>query len=55
MYVELRGGTCMALVFQLAFTGKIARRCQVLTKAQLFQMRWSLRPLLIIIVLFLWR
>ncbi len=29
----------MMLVFQLAFTGKLARRCQVFTKAELFKLR----------------
>ena len=39
MLIELRGGLCTALAFQLMFTGKIARRTQVLTKAQLFLLR----------------
>jgi len=41
MYIEIRGGVCLALIFQLAFTGKLARRTEVLTKAELFNRRFG--------------
>jgi hypothetical protein len=34
MYIEIRGGLCLMLAFQLAFTGKLSRRCPVKTKGE---------------------
>ncbi|KDO32119.1 hypothetical protein SPRG_03337 [Saprolegnia parasitica CBS 223.65] len=34
MYIEVRGGLCLFLAFQLAFTGKLVRRCPVRTKGE---------------------
>ena len=34
MYIELRGGLCTFLAFQLAYTGKLSRRCPVKTRGE---------------------
>lgn len=34
MYIELRGGLCLFLAFQLAFTGKLSRRCPIKTRGE---------------------
>ncbi|OQR81347.1 sodium:solute symporter [Thraustotheca clavata] len=34
IFVEVRGGLCLFLGFQLAFTGKLVRRCPVRTKGE---------------------
>ncbi|OQR89135.1 sodium:solute symporter [Achlya hypogyna] len=34
LLIEIRGGLCLFLAFQLAFTGKLVRRCPVRTKGE---------------------
>jgi hypothetical protein len=34
MYIELRGGLCLFLAFQMAFTGKLSRRCPIKTRGE---------------------
>lgn len=34
MYIEIRGGLCLFLAFQLAYTGKLSRRCPVKTRGE---------------------
>jgi hypothetical protein len=36
MYIEIRGGLCLFLAFQLAYTGKLSRRCPVKTRGEWF-------------------
>ncbi|CAK4724693.1 hypothetical protein LEN26_018361 [Aphanomyces euteiches] len=41
MFIEVRGGLCLFLAFQLAFTGKLARRCPVRTKGEWIKFRFG--------------
>lgn len=34
MFIELRGGLCLFLAFQMAFTGKLSRRCPIKTRGE---------------------
>lgn len=34
MYIEIRGGLCLFFAFQLAYTGKLSRRCPVKTRGE---------------------
>ena len=43
-YVEIRGGVCLMLAFQLAVTGKLNRRSMVLTKAEWMGFRFGGGP-----------
>lgn len=40
-YVEIRGGLCLALAFQMALTGKLVRRSRVLTRAEWMKFRFG--------------
>ena len=39
MYVEIRGGLCLFLAFQLAYTGNLSRRCQVKTRGEWYWLK----------------
>ncbi|KAJ0408769.1 hypothetical protein ATCC90586_005520 [Pythium insidiosum] len=41
MYIEIRGGMCLFLAFQLAFTGKLSRRCPVKTRGEWIKFRFG--------------
>ncbi|KAL7993815.1 putative sodium/solute symporter, sodium/glucose symporter superfamily [Plasmopara halstedii] len=43
MYIEIRGGLCLFLAFQLAYTGKLSRRCPVKTRGEWIQFRFGTR------------
>ncbi|KAL7679493.1 putative sodium/solute symporter, sodium/glucose symporter superfamily [Plasmopara halstedii] len=43
MYIEIRGGLCLFLAFQLAYTGKLSRRCPVKTRGEWIQFRFGIR------------
>ncbi|KAF0716250.1 Aste57867_2938 [Aphanomyces stellatus] len=43
MLIEVRGGLCLFLAFQLAFTGKLARRCPVRTQGEWIKFRFGSR------------
>jgi Na+/proline symporter len=38
MYIEIRGGLCLFLAFQLAYTGKLSRRCPVKTRGEWYKL-----------------
>ncbi|CAI5742978.1 unnamed protein product [Peronospora destructor] len=41
MYIEIRGGLCLFLAFQLAYTGKLSRRCPVKTRGEWIKFRFG--------------
>ncbi|TYZ67435.1 hypothetical protein PybrP1_012810, partial [[Pythium] brassicae (nom. inval.)] len=41
MYIEIRGGLCLFLAFQLAYTGKLSRRCPVKTRGEWVKFRFG--------------
>ncbi|KAG6580099.1 sodium:solute symporter [Phytophthora cinnamomi] len=43
MYIEIRGGLCLFLAFQLAYTGKLSRRCPVKTRGEWIKFRFGSR------------
>ncbi|RLN55250.1 hypothetical protein BBP00_00008585 [Phytophthora kernoviae] len=43
MYIEIRGGLCLFLAFQLAYTGKLSRRCPVKTRGEWIKFRFGTR------------
>ncbi|CAH0473848.1 unnamed protein product [Peronospora belbahrii] len=43
MYIEIRGGLCLFLAFQLAYTGKLSRRCPVKTRGEWIKFRFGKR------------
>uniref|UniRef100_A0AAV1TIK3 Uncharacterized protein n=1 Tax=Peronospora matthiolae TaxID=2874970 RepID=A0AAV1TIK3_9STRA len=41
MFVEIRGGLCLFLAFQLAYTGKLSHRCPVKTRGEWIKFRFG--------------